>query len=264
MGNEEKGLAPIDIGGGDMLPADEFMSAFADTMGDDLSPLDRLATYNQGKDAYWNVGKDGDDTVTEVFGILLFSQRPMRSWYPTRELSNNPPSCSSIDGKVPLDSCADKQSDVCDGCIRLDFKGGNDGEPCKKRAADFIFEVAGGDDLAVEDGIVQMDASDITGEALLRYSLFNKEGGKEWAAFARASSQMKRPPQGVLLRWGWQKGESRNGTKYSAIKLDVVGALPMPNDAPELWIKIRDAVVSLKEGDARAILDAFTAKPDEA
>lgn len=254
---EDKGLTPIDLGGELAIPSDEdFMSMFEGTTGNDHNPLDSLIIYKQGKGSQWMYGpKDEEEELKEATVLVLYSQRPERTWYESAQLGNKPPECFSLDGVEPSPKSAKPQASACEDCPMKEF--GAD-RPCKKRASDFVFQVR--DDVNPE----AIEPDDLLGEALMRYSIANRESGPAWSSFQRQAKELRRPIQGVIARYGFQKGKSKSGVSYSAIKIDVVGALPMPSEAPWLWEKIKTAVDGLRGGDAMSILDMLSGKAPDA
>ena len=252
--DNETGMTPVNIGSSDLAAPGAMDDVFGNTTGGPASPMEAITIYNQGKADFWKFG-DGEKRDS-VFGIFLYSARPMRAFWPGQSMDGSPPECWSVNGQVPHPIVENPQSDACKGCP-LDKLGTahiGRGKACKTKAADFIVEVPEGVDIV--DGVAQIEAGRILGPALMRYSISNREGPQEWTGFVRQAKAIGKVPypQAVLGKWTFQEGRSKSGTDYSAIKMEVVAALPGPEDDPDLWKMIATETQQLKTGAAEEIL----------
>lgn len=256
MSNEEKGIKPIDIGGGELMSPEDMGAMLGGTTGQAATPLESLSVYNQGKEDYWSFGED--EKKESVLGVFLYSGRPLRAfWHPDKEMDGSAPTCFSLDGAAPSELAEQAESDACKGCPwdKLGTAKVGKGKACKAKAADFIMEVPDNVEIG-EDGKAYVDPDRILGPAVLRYSIANAQGPAEFSRYCKGAKEVGAIPfpQAVLGKWHFQSAKSKSGVKYSAIKLDVVAPLPGPEEDPALWAVIMRETRMLKEGTANEIL----------
>ena len=256
MSNEEKGITPIDIGGGEMVSHEAMGDILGGTTGQAATPMDALSVYNQGKEDYWSFGED--EKVESVLGIFLYSGRPLRAfWHPDKEMDGSAPTCFSLNGTSPEPNSEQAENDTCAGCPwdKLGTAKVGKGKACKAKAADFIVEVPNNVEIG-EDGKAYVDPDRILGPAVMRYSIANSVAPKAFSDYLKKAKEVGAypAPQAVLGRWTFQSSKSKSGVKYSAVKLEVVAPLPGPQDDPSLWAMIMRETKRLKEGAAAEIL----------
>lgn len=85
------------------------------------------------------------DVAKTIEGVVVFKQ-PVRAWWPSLDITNTPPDCSSLDGIRPVDGPR-KQAEVCASCEHAQFGTGKDGfgQACKQRLN--VFMLIGDDEL---------------------------------------------------------------------------------------------------------------------
>ena len=253
--DNNKSLAP--------LTDKELAELFGDTMGRPTSSLDTLTVYRAGKEDYF---RRGDDKVPSVTGVLLYSQRPMRTFWESSEISDSPPDCHSIDSIRPSPESAKVQADTCASCPHDKFGSAavGKGKACKTRAADFVLEVKS-DGLLLAPitpttwTVIPLTPEMVMGPALVRYGIGNREASDNYAALTRFAKDRGTPVQGLLCRWSFVKGKSKSNVEY-----DVVTVTPLAKVSPDtLMTLIVPLVRDLKNGGAASVLTALSGKKDE-
>lgn len=238
---------------------------FSDTMGKPTSMLDNLTVYRAGKEDYF---RRGDEKVQSVLGVILFSQRPMRTWWRSDEISDKPPECYSLDGVKPDADSDDVQADTCAACPWDKFGSASKGrgKACKTRAADFVLElsqqnfpqVAGitPSSIAKVDLVPKM----VVGPALIRYGIGNREAADNYAHLIRFARERGTYPQGLVCRWVFNKGQSKSGIKYDVVCIEPVCAVS-EQSIKEVIVPL---VRPLKAGQAIEVLKMLSGgKEDE-
>lgn len=248
----------------ELMGPEQLDELFGGTMGRPTSMMDTLTVYRAGKEDYF---RRGEEKVPSVTGVLLYSQRPMRTFWANSEISDSPPDCHSIDSIRPDSESDNVQADTCAACPHDKFGSAQKGKgkACKTRAADFILEVKA-TELALSPitptsiGVVTLDPKIVMGPALVRYGIGNREASDNYASLIRFARERGLPVQALLCRWSFLKGKSKSGVAY-----DVVVVTPLARIRPEdLVVLIAPLVKALKEGQAREVLTSLSGTKDEA
>lgn len=248
----------------ELASADQLADLFEGTTGRPTSLMDTLTVYRAGKEDYF---RRGDEKVPWVHGVLLYSQRPMRTWWSSDEISDKPPECFSLDGIKPSAESADVQADSCAECPWDKFATASKGrgKACKTRAADFVLEVnafAVGTIPNVTPTslpVVALDKKSIMGPAIIRYGIGNREAADNYAAIMRFAKERGTYVQGLLCRWAFTKGTSKGGIDYDVV---VIEALARIDDAT-IQAAVVPLVRTLKKGQALEVLTALSGQKDD-
>jgi len=241
----------------ELATPEQLADLFEGTMGRPTSILDTLTVYQSGKEDYF---RRGDDKVENVVGVLLYSQRPMRTWWRSAEISNSPPECYSLDSIKPHADSQDPQADTCGECAwdKFGTASKGKGKACKTRAADFLLEV-NALDLAIPQitktslPVVALDPKRIMGPALVRYGIGNREAADNYASIVRFAKERGTYIQGLLCRWGFVKGKSKSNVEYDVVIIEPLARL---EDAVVQTV-IVPLVRTLKGGQALEVLTAL-------
>lgn len=247
-----------------LASADQLADLFEGTTGRPTSLMDTITVYRAGKEDYF---RRGDEKVPWVHGILLFSQRPMRTWWASDEISDKPPECFSLDGFKPSPESSDVQSDDCATCAWDKFGTASKGrgKACKTRAADFVLEVnvlALGTIPSVTPTslpVVTLEKKHILGPAIIRYGIGNREASDAYAAIMRFAKERGSYVQGLLCRWAFAKGQSKGNIEYDVV---VIEALAKIDDAA-IQAAVVPLVRTLKGGQALELLTALAGKKED-
>lgn len=247
-----------------LASSDQLKDLLSGTMGRASSPLDALTVYRSGKEDYFKVGDDRK--VDSVIGILLYSQRPIRTWWSSSEITNSPPVCWSADGVKPYEGVEEPQSEQCAGCPHDKFgtAAQGKGKACKTRAADFIMELML-DTTAIRPPtgksieVVTVKTDDIVGPALVRYAISNKLSPASWQALQRFAREHDTFPQGLVVRWRFESTMSKNNVKFDAVVVEPIAKLS-PQTIEEHVIPM---VRSLKAGGAQQVIEMLAGSPGE-
>lgn len=232
----------------------------SDTMGHSTSTLDSLAVYRSGKEDYFLRGDEGEK-FPNVYGVVLYSQRPMRTWWPSAEITDTPPECWSMDGLHPWPDSKSVQANACAKCPHDKYgsaaKGG--GKACKTRASDFLLEIRV-DELAlprVAKGaipVLEPTDSDIIGPALVRYSIGNRESGQFWQSLIRFARERGSFVQAFVCKYGFHRTQSKGGVDYDVVKVEPLAALP----SSFVMKHVVPMATALKGGQAVEVLTALS------
>jgi len=238
----------------ELVSQDQMRELFDGTMGRPTSVLDTLTIYKSGKEDYFN---RGEEKVESIVGVLLYSQRPMRTWWSDSEISDKAPDCFSLDGIQPSGESSEAQADKCADCPHDKFgsaaKGA--GKACKTRAADFILEVSQFE-LALPPitknsiPVYTLAPDRILGPALVRYGIGNREASDNYASIVRFARERGTYIQAMLCRWGFTKGQSKSGTKYDVVHVEPIAKI----DDATFQKVIVPMVRTLKSGQALEVL----------
>jgi hypothetical protein len=257
--SKDKEIVPIKIEGA--LAKMDLVSLLADTTG---TPDNSDRTlYKQGKEDYW---KNGDEKAESVLGIFCYSLRPTRAfWHPDKNMDGSAPTCYSFNGIQPHANSEEPESDLCRGCQwdKLGTAKQGKGKACKTKASDWIIEVPDNIEIG-SDGRAYVDPARVLGISVMQYSIANRDAPGEFTKYIKKAKEIGSVPipQAVLGRWGFQGSTSSGGTKYSAVKLDVVAALPSQEEDPHLWEFIVKMTTELMQGGALADLDRWSGTND--
>lgn len=241
-----------------LMTPEQVESLFSDTMGKPTSMLDNLTVYRAGKEDYF---RRGEEKVPSVLGVILFSQRPMRTWWASAEISDKPPECYSIDGIKPDADSDNVQADTCAECPWDKFGTAEKGrgKACKTRAADFVLELSEAK-LGTVPGItrnsihqIELSPQMIVGPALVRYGIGNREAAENYQHLMRFARERGTYPQGLVCRWSFSKGESKGGVKYDVVKMEPVCSISQDS----IRKVIVPLVLPLKKGQAIEVLKAL-------
>lgn len=247
-----------------IMTPEQVESLFSDTMGKPTSMLDNLTVYRAGKEDYF---RRGEEKVPGVLGVILFSQRPMRTWWSSDEISDKPPECYSLDGMKPDPDSDNVQADACSDCPWDKFGSASKGKgkACKTRAADFVLELSEAK-LGTVPGItrssihqIELSPQMIVGPALIRYGIGNREAAENYQHLMRFARERGTYPQGLVCRWSFSKGESKSGVKYDVVKMDPVCSISQDS----ITKVIVPMVLALKKGQALEVLKALAGGKDD-
>jgi len=241
----------------ELATPEQLAELFDGTMGRPTSMLDTLTVYRSGKEDYF---RRGEDKVENVTGVLLYSQRPMRTWWSSEEISDKPPECYSLDGIKPHADSQTAQADACGDCPWDKFGTASKGrgKACKTRAADFILEV-NALDLSLPQitktslPVIDLDPKRVMGPALIRYGIGNREAADNYASIVRFAKERGTYIQGLLCRWGFVKGKSKSNVEYDVVIIEPLARLA---DAV-IQSAIVPLVRTLKGGQALQVLTAL-------
>lgn len=246
----------------ELASKDQLAELFGDTMGRPTSFLDTLTLYRSGKEDYF---KRGDEKVADVHGILLYSQRPMRTFWSSAELSDKPPDCWSMDSVRPYAEAAQPQADKCSECPRDKFgtaKVGN-GKACKTRAADFLLEVNVNEGMPplskTSIPVFELTPARVMGPALVRYSIGNKESANNYAALMRFAKERATYVQGLVCRWGFDRAKSKSGVDFDVVTVTPLAKIP-DDDVMKVVVPL---VKALKDGQAKSLLESLAGRTDD-
>lgn len=241
----------------ELMGPDQMQELLSGTMGSPTSMLDTLSVFRAGKDDYF---KRGDDKVDAVFGVLLFSQRPTRSWWQSRDLTGDAPDCWSLDGVHPHVTSKMVQADRCAGCKQDQFGTAaiGRGKACKTRAADFVLQVREPEGLAgitkTAIPVVRLEEKAVLGEALIQYGIGNKDSSESWQRLIRFAKERETPPQALICRWGFKKSVSKSNVEFASVEVVPVAKISADDFGRLIIPKVKD----LKDGSAMNILLALS------
>ena len=264
---EKEGLIPTDDVPSGIVPiTDEDMDILGDTTGAPTSDLDGLSIYRQGKGDEF---KCGDDKVKQVTGIFLYSQRPMRAFWPIdSEMDGSAPCCWSLNSEAPAEGSEDRQNDSCSTCQwnELGSAKVGRGKACKTKASDFIIQVGPFETSPDKIGSlnkVYVTPQNVVGPALMNYSISNAVAPDSFRSFVKGARELGRPVQGVLAKWTLEEHRTKkSNVEYSACEIEIIGVLPDHKEDPELWGTILKEVRQLKEGQAVNLLTRLAGSND--
>ena len=120
------------------------MEAMAEELGDDaVIPYDRIKIPSGGLTAFEIPGDDPDnpDTVKEIVGIIVYAHNINAYWQNAYDGENNPPDCSSTDGKTGIVFETGEMHN-CKNCPLNQFGSGksNKGKACKNMMRLYILQ----------------------------------------------------------------------------------------------------------------------------
>lgn len=247
----------------EIVTPEQVEALFSDTMGRPTSMLDNLTVYRAGKEDYF---RRGEEKVASVLGVILFSQRPLRTWWPSSEISDKPPECYSLDGIRPDPESDKVQADACAECPWDKFGTADKGKgkSCKTRAADFVLEMSeaklGAVPAITRSAIhkIELTQQMVVGPALIRYGIGNREAAENYQHLMRFARERGTYPQGLVCRWVFSKGESKSGIKYDVVRIEPVCAI----DDGSIMKVIAPLVKTLKSGQAVEVLKALAGGKD--
>lgn len=256
--------APQPTAPAELATPEQLGELFSDTMGKPTSLMDTLTIYRAGKEDYF---KRGDEKVASVLGVLLYSQRPMRTWWPSDEISDSPPSCWSLDSIAPHPDSNEAQADKCEQCPHDKFGSAlkGRGKACKTRAADFVLEVAPG---AVANlpiltpstiPVVKLTPALVVGTALVRYGIGNREAANSYANLMRFAKERATYVQGLICRWGFVRGTNKSNVEYDVVEFEPVAKI----DDDSIQKLVVPMVRSLKGGQAISVLTALAGQRED-
>lgn len=181
--------------------------------------------YPTSGSSFWEMrGLDGEPLpLKQVEGIVVYKMPVRAYWPPDQEIGNNPPTCSSLDSIVPVDSPT-RQATTCDLCPHSRWGTGKEkrGQACKQRLNTFV---------------MLPDAELPTLLSLPPTAL------KAFGQFAVALRQAKVPLVAVTTVFGLTDAKSAGGISYKGIAL-----------------KIGRRLTYKEMTDARVIREAFEAQ----
>lgn len=114
----------------DLALDSEILTAMTEELGEDaVIPYDRIKIPSGGSTAFEIPGEDPDnpDIAKEIEGIIVYAQNINAYWKDAYDGANNPPDCSSVDGKTGMDF---KNGELhnCKSCPYNEFGSGKNGK----------------------------------------------------------------------------------------------------------------------------------------
>jgi len=152
-----------------------------------------------------------------IGGVILFKQ-PVRAYWPIdKPLSNDPPMCSSPDGRKPdtpgpINPIGGRQADTCAACPRSVFGTGKEGEgqACKARINTFNLMDQNGHDVKQPLQLEEIPTLISVPPSQLK-------------AFSEYAVQVRKSSTGSLLAWtttfGLKDDKNKRGTEFKALVL---------------------------------------------
>lgn len=227
-----------------------------DTTGGQTSLLGGITVFRQGKEDYFKVG---DNKVESATGIFLMSKRPLRAYWESDQMTGKPPSCFSIDNVTPHEIVTEPESEKCDDCPWNKMGSGKGrSKKCKTKAADFMLLLPEQYEVNPETKVAWPSPADIVGPGVLNYSISNRGSDRAYADWLRGVREKGLRPQACVSKWTFGSDKSKSGVEYSFVKIEMLHALPTPQEDPDLWSAIAGALQGLKGGQADEVLIALS------